>query len=242
MEVHHHSHTSRKKWTHYFWEFFMLFMAVFCGFLAENEREHYVEHQREKQYIRSLINDLATDTAKIQTMTLLGKESMKGLDSLVHAFDTLSVKDNDQLEKLYSLFLTWGTTPFTVTFTDRTISQLKSAGGMRLIRNQKVSDKVTTYYEAANLCKEQVSTYYMDMNTLIELSYKILDKLYNETSHANMILARKLIADNPQNVREFINRTQDLKEVINNYHELLFQMEAFAKQVITTIKKEYHLK
>ena len=35
MEVHHHSHTSRKKWMHYFWEFLMLFLAVFCGFLAE---------------------------------------------------------------------------------------------------------------------------------------------------------------------------------------------------------------
>src|SRR6478752_5479644 len=175
MEVHAHTHTARKKWTHYFWEFFMLFLAVFCGFLAENEREHYVEHQLEKQYIRSLISDLSKDTTKIQTITLMGKEAMKGLDSLVHAFDTLSVNDNDQLKKLYSLFLTWGTTSFTVTFTDRTISQLKSADGMRLIRNQKVSDKVTTYYEAANLCKEQVSVYYMDLNTLIELSYKILD-------------------------------------------------------------------
>jgi hypothetical protein len=28
MEVHHHSHTARKKWTHFFWEFFMLFLAV----------------------------------------------------------------------------------------------------------------------------------------------------------------------------------------------------------------------
>jgi len=40
MEVHAHSHTvpiaiGRKKWTHYFWEFLMLFLAVFCGFLAE---------------------------------------------------------------------------------------------------------------------------------------------------------------------------------------------------------------
>jgi len=53
MEVHHHSHipTSReKKWTHYFWEFFMLFMAVSAGFLVENKREHYVEPQRAKIY------------------------------------------------------------------------------------------------------------------------------------------------------------------------------------------------
>jgi len=39
MEVHRHAHTDRKKWTHYLWEFLMLFLAVFCGFLAENQRE-----------------------------------------------------------------------------------------------------------------------------------------------------------------------------------------------------------
>jgi hypothetical protein len=55
MEVHHHSHlasgethTSRKKWTHYFWEFLMLFLAVFCGFLAEYQLEHKIERDKEK--------------------------------------------------------------------------------------------------------------------------------------------------------------------------------------------------
>ena len=39
MEVHAHSHTARIKWTHYFCEFLMLFIAVFCGFLAEKKRK-----------------------------------------------------------------------------------------------------------------------------------------------------------------------------------------------------------
>ena len=47
MEVHAHTHTERKKWTHYLWEFLMLFLAVFCGFLAENQREHLLEQQRD---------------------------------------------------------------------------------------------------------------------------------------------------------------------------------------------------
>src|SRR4026208_1873787 len=64
MEVHHHSHTARKKWTNYFWEFLMLFLAVFCGFLAENLREHRVERQRGVQYIQSFYQDLKTDTAR----------------------------------------------------------------------------------------------------------------------------------------------------------------------------------
>ena len=70
MEVHHHSHKSGKKWTHYFWEFLMLFLAVFCGFLAENQREHYIEHQREKQFVNSFINDLEADTARLEEIML----------------------------------------------------------------------------------------------------------------------------------------------------------------------------
>src|SRR6188472_2374622 len=65
MEVHAHAHTERKKWTHYLWEFLMLFLAVFCGFLAENQREHIVEHQREKKFIETLYDDLKKDTADL---------------------------------------------------------------------------------------------------------------------------------------------------------------------------------
>jgi len=43
MEVHTHTHSPRKKWAHYFWEFLMLFLAVFCGFLAEYKLEHTIE-------------------------------------------------------------------------------------------------------------------------------------------------------------------------------------------------------
>lgn len=35
----------KKGWTEYFFEFFMLFLAVFLGSLAENIREHNVENE-----------------------------------------------------------------------------------------------------------------------------------------------------------------------------------------------------
>src|SRR5215216_2649885 len=65
MEAHHHTHTERKRWQHYFFEFFMLFLAVFAGFLAENWREHYIEHTRAKVFAGSLYNDLKMDTAQL---------------------------------------------------------------------------------------------------------------------------------------------------------------------------------
>jgi hypothetical protein len=59
MEVHHPHHLSHKKvWKEYFWEFFMLFLAVFCGSLAELQLEHYIENQREKKYVVQIQQDL----------------------------------------------------------------------------------------------------------------------------------------------------------------------------------------
>src|SRR5260221_12202191 len=64
MEVHKHPHhvMHKKKWTEYLLEFFMLFLAVFLGFTAENIREGVVESHREKQFMESLVKDLQMDT------------------------------------------------------------------------------------------------------------------------------------------------------------------------------------
>src|SRR5262245_48730154 len=84
MEVHHHAHTSRKKWTHYLWEFLMLFLAVFCGFLAEYQLEHKIEHQREKQYVRSLVNDIRSDINQLEMLDKGWEESLNLTDSLLN--------------------------------------------------------------------------------------------------------------------------------------------------------------
>ena len=60
MEVHKHPHhvTHKKKWGEYLLEFFILFLAVFLGFVAENIREQSVERHREKEFIQSFVEDL----------------------------------------------------------------------------------------------------------------------------------------------------------------------------------------
>ena len=104
MEVHHHSHTSRKKWTHYLWEFLMLFLAVFCGFLAENEREHFIEHKREKQYMTSLIADLKVDTARLSEVYRFAEKQIKSYDSLLLLLK--SPHNADSIRYMYYYFLT----------------------------------------------------------------------------------------------------------------------------------------
>src|SRR4030095_1801598 len=82
MEVHHHSHTPGKKWTHYLWEFLMLFLAVTLGFLVENQREHYIEHEREKQYVQSFYEDLTADELDLDSNIKYLRDRVKDADSL----------------------------------------------------------------------------------------------------------------------------------------------------------------
>src|SRR5436190_16944178 len=130
MEVHAHSHTPRKKWTHYLWEFLMLFLAVFAGFLAENQREHFVEHQREKKYMESFLEDLKQDTADLINDTTWWSNRIRNIDTIRTELEKGTKERNLVLTykkasgmRNYNSFL----------YHDRTIGQLKNAGNFRLI-------------------------------------------------------------------------------------------------------------
>ena len=130
MEVHHHSHTARKKWTHYLWEFVMLFLAVFCGFLAEYQLEHKIEKERGKQYIKSFVEDLKADTSIFTGLIKLNEEKVSVLRTLVDCYHTIQTNPSDSC--LLRLFFASAHFPDFI-YTDRTLQQLKNAGGLRLI-------------------------------------------------------------------------------------------------------------
>jgi len=144
MEIHQHTHTPRKKWTHYFWEFLMLFLAVTLGFFVENQREHYIEHQREKQFIKSLFNDIKTDTANIGKIINARSAKERMLDSL--SFMMNSPRPTDFVKQVYPYAILIGRTlPYRFIPNDGTMQQLKNSGALRLIRNRAVVDSIAKY-------------------------------------------------------------------------------------------------
>ncbi|MEP7254177.1 MAG: hypothetical protein ABI666_00305 [Ferruginibacter sp.] len=130
-------------WKHYFFEFLMLFLAVTLGFFVENQREHYVEHQREKVLMASMVKDLQADTANFSKMSRgISLINMHG-DSLL-----LLLANNSDLNKnareIYQQEV-WINLYYKAIYTDRTIEQLKNSGNFRLIRNTAVSDGIIEY-------------------------------------------------------------------------------------------------
>jgi hypothetical protein len=152
MEVHHHSHTARKKWTHYFWEFLMLFLAVFCGFLAEYKLEQTIERHREKEYMQLMVEDLKKDTSNINTMVAGNRILISGLDSLLDMLSTPSA-DSSYHRRLFAYSLKYTYWYMPIQFSEVTLSQLKYNGGFRLIKKPQVASAILQYDQGLDACK-----------------------------------------------------------------------------------------
>ena len=247
MEVHAHTHTPGKKWTHYFWEFLMLFLAVFCGFLAENQREHMVEHRREKDFMNSMIDDLSKDTAAINFWIDKLNGNQKNIDSAISLYVSLRQMTGDDIAEIGRLGSN-GLTNIGLVFTDRTSSQLKSSGSMRLVRNKLVADSLTEYWnriEAFKLTQTRIESYRLDGR---KIGFKIFGSLagsYVRSSIDSTFLVNSpgVLNESPALLGEYTNYLVIIGQTYRNqfYHQLE-DILRISVRLIEIIKKEYQVK
>jgi hypothetical protein len=265
MEVHAHTHTPRKKWTHYFWEFLMLFLAVFCGFLAEYQLEHKIEKNKEKQFMISMIEDLKADTSAISILNEQRSGRLGMYDSLSSAI----------IEKKYSekgaSFYYWGRNISRRAFffsADGTMQQLKNSGGLRLISNQFISDKIIAYDVLYRNIMLQQELEEVHLNEYRGLAARIFDAaVFNRMTKGlvtgktggdpqlkdsaitllSMFFERP--GDNPQLKDSSPIALNELANKLNYWAagslrllQLLEQLKKMAVELIDLIKKECHLK
>ncbi|SMD42776.1 hypothetical protein SAMN00777080_1341 [Aquiflexum balticum DSM 16537] len=145
------SSLKKKNWKSYFKEFFMLFLAVFCGFLAENYRESLSAKKIEKEYILSLIEDLKTDTTNLSWYISFRKEKSVLMDSLAGMI--LSEERSLLGNQIYFLARqVFNDQSFF--YSDGTIQQLKNAGNLRLLRKRNVVNELLTYEKKVKVLEE----------------------------------------------------------------------------------------
>ena len=246
MEVHHHSHTARKKWTHYFWEFLMLFLAVFCGFLAEYQLEHKIEKDKEKQFINSLVADLQDDIKNLDVMIGVERQGIASLDTLINLLNNpaLSKQNGDQL--YYVARMGPRSNPFANN--SRTFDQLKNAGGFRLIRYADASNNIMGYYNQLSLIRLLEDNYNHEFDNYKRIAAKIFDPgilRRQEASNGEILRSN----DNPSLLQYDI---EPLKEL--GFHTLqmngsrrskillLENMKKSGEGLIVYLKNKYQLK
>ena len=254
MEVHHHAHTSRRKWTHYFWEFLMLFLAVFCGFLAEYQLEHLIEKNRAKQYIHSLYEDLRTDTARINEMLLYDDDKISALADMEACYDSIAI---NPLSKCVTTLILHSRANRSFTITDRTITQLANAGGFRIL-NREDADSILSYVNMYKGYEDFQATIFQSSqdnvrNTLNELaSFKSIKSLlqipgssYGTTTSTittDMSLHGPLLFSNDRFLlNKWFNQLLVYLRITMRQRHQLAEMKTKVSGLIAYYKDKYHL-
>ena len=246
METHAHPmhHPPGKKFWHYFYEFLMLFLAVFAGFLAENQREHYVEGKKEKEFMGSLVKDLQLDISQFSRLAEYRIDKLRTMDSLIsifldHANGPVPAYGYELAGKLFGhagFFQNSGT-----------LDQLKSAGGYRLIRHRNVVDAIESYdQQTKRIALRDIyeTDFSFDNSKLLRPLFdgRTVLNIFTDTTHyrkpATPSTPLKL---NEQYLGEYLNSLRTFQFLVKTDMDLQAAVKEKASQLISLIKKEYHL-
>jgi len=239
------SSLKNKNWKSYFKEFFMLFLAVFCGFLAENYRETLSNKKIEKDYILSMIQDLQADTSNLQTYITIRKNKREILDSLTLLLTTHEHKQSGNATYYFARQIFNGD-PFVQT--DGTILQLKNAGNLRFIKKGNVVSALLEYEKKVKELAEWDETDARMRTTFREIGGTIFkaDDFY-KTMGSSLSFVRP--TDNPQLVTDDLLAINNVSFQVQYMSTLTLgnffratKMKKDAENLMELLRSEYNLK
>ncbi|MBS1619999.1 MAG: hypothetical protein JST10_04870 [Bacteroidetes bacterium] len=247
MEVHAHTHTERKRFKHYLFEFFMLFLAVFCGFLAENFREHQVDRQRGQKYIESMITDLKKDTTDFPQIIDYNIKKVGGMDSLATLLDKPMLTEEDE-KQLYVLNKNYASSISPMIWNDGTYHQLLTSGNFRLI-SKRTTDSIMNYYgQPKDNALGQESILEDATKRAYFFSEKIFDRSYpNFTITKDGNISKEpfpdkihLLTKEKKELKEYSQMVRTAMGVTAQYISNLIDMNKLSKNLLIFLTNEYH--
>lgn len=221
MEVHHHPNVEKKNLKEYLLEGLMIFLAVTMGFIAENIREVYSQHETAKTYAEEMVTDLSADTVQLHSYIKYTSAASASIDTFLQLLTTTEL-ENIPSGKLYFYGLT-GAAFRSFRPDDAAFQQMKSSGSLRFL-NKSVAENIAQYDQ---LCRTIEAVEENDRGIYVEVRKaraQIFEFRYN--SIANDIFRGNLLAGyNKQKVDSFVNSDPPLltydKIIFNQYAELV---------------------
>ena len=256
MEVHHHSHEShgKKNWKSYFWEFLMLFLAVTLGFIVENQREHYIEHKRAKDYAMSLMEEVAGDTIALSQSISYYKTRTESIDTLIRLLDE-NIKQIPGGALYY--FADMSMYNNQMVFNKTTLQQLINSGVLRYFTNRKLVKCIGEYDQVLQKVENSVISAQTVNMEARKLQFKIFDikfkniysngQTLNSLSSDSILLIKEipfpLITYETSILSEFTSWLNLRRANLKVYMSVnLVEAQNKARELLELLNKEYHLK
>ncbi|MEO6537403.1 MAG: hypothetical protein ABIT07_13155 [Ferruginibacter sp.] len=248
MEVHKHPHhvTHKKKWGEYLLEFFMLFLAVFLGFVAENIREHISERENEKVYMQSLVQNIKNDISTIKDQQKVFDQRVILLDSLISILDAPTITSNTGNLYYYARMATKDNGFFG---NSSTFDQMKSTGGLKLIKSKSVTESILSYYTIIDEVRQlQFVGEEGELNEYRKIAVQIFNAdVFNQINSISMNMVARPVDNPPLRTtdRKLLGDLAGWAHYIKNTRIGIdqFKKGVFEKgeKLIKQIEKEYHL-
>ena len=251
MEVHHHPNVEKKGLKEYFLEFIMIFLAVTLGFFAERLREHIRDNEKSEQYIQSLVEDLATDTVRMNDIIQFDDAKVDALKGMYQCYDTVS--NNLKATSCMGILVKYTKVNRPFFSNDRTIKELANAGGYTLLEKED-ADSILSYERMYRDDYDFQSTVYQEAqdnvrNTLNELAnFKVVSPLENVSSlngndiGSSSLNGPVLFSGDRKLLNKWFNQLQLYLRVTKAQSTLLNILRTKATSVIVFYKNKHHLK
>lgn len=228
----------RFKWN-YFFEFLILFFAVFLGFLSENYRESIAEQKTEANQALSLVEDLKVDVATIKRDIEVIDIAILCIDSLVLYID--KIPEIDSLDLRFSTLNARALPYLRFKSVDRTSSQLKNGGLMNLIRDIKISNAISNYWKLGEVTIDQQERFNVYRLKSRE-AYFTMFRVYEYDLIERKLISRKKIPvdkNDLSRLKEYANYMDACRSVMKGHKWNLTNQADAAALLINDISKAY---
>ena len=219
------------------------------GFIAEQIREGITERHLEKEYITSLVHDLANDTLYLQAGFPKKDQRIEAIDSVFLFFEThpaVTVIPGSVYVNMERS--TWDRIFYNVN--SITIEQLINSAGMRYIQNKRIANAIMFYSNSWKRGDFYASGYVEHQRREMNLLNRIVNiegmlNMYrkaNITAHVThgTIDSMQIKIDRTF-LPEFLNALFDQKTFTRQDKQSYQSLEQTAGNLIKMIKEEYHL-
>jgi hypothetical protein len=218
----------------------MLFLAVFCGFLAEYQLEHKIERDRERQYMGSLLVDLRSDTSHINGVINLFSLNIQMEDSLKAALLRPGVINDGSIAYRYLSYPLMGSI---FQRSEGTINQLKNAGGWRLVHSTEVINRLNAYDEAyrrSEVVNQLIREHYLQYT---DIFYKVANSDLVKGPFSKSTIKPETVynwnTNDPRELKSLYNAVSHLQYMTNMYVLILKGLYQKALDLILYLEKKH---
>jgi hypothetical protein len=226
-------------------EIFLVVIGILIALNINNWNTGKSDRKIEKEYISSLIEDLATDTLNLSQLIKSYEKKIIKIDTVLSMFPKITEGYNDTLHRNLPEVISF----LDFIYTDRTIQQLKNTGTMRLISNKEVANAIIEYDLSV---RKLLESYYPDLLFYYEESnkswFEIMDvsgfendrktKSADKIEKENKNYLLKTDAPSLGKFNNIIRNFQNDLRIIKNYDIELMKK---ATQLLYLLKNEYQL-